>query len=64
MPSTEKDSQEDAPGGEKPTSLPAKVEMEVVNTGKAIILNLVEACKLYLEQRKWRNVRYCVSFMP
>lgn len=31
-----------------------------INVGTEIILDLVKAFQIYLDERKWQHVRYCV----
>ncbi|GAA6063502.1 hypothetical protein JCM10212_004764 [Sporobolomyces blumeae] len=38
-----------------------KPEAEKVNVGKAIVEDLMKAFQAFLDERKWRSVRYCVT---
>ncbi|ORY91755.1 MIF4G like-domain-containing protein [Leucosporidium creatinivorum] len=33
---------------------------EKINVGKMLVADLIKAFQVYLDERKWRNVRYCV----
>lgn len=59
---------EDEPAATEPmvteTETTADVEMNeviAINVGQEIILDIMKALQVYLDERKWRNVRYCVS---
>lgn len=40
---------------------PAQPEPEKVNVGHAIVQDLAKAFQAFLDERKWKSVRYCVS---
>lgn len=40
---------------------PVEEAQEKVNVGHEIVTDLIKAFQVYLDERKWRNVRYCVS---
>lgn len=36
-------------------------EPSAINVGRLVLQDMIKACQVYLDERKWRNVRYCVS---
>lgn len=49
-------------GAEGDESKPAAPEPEKVNIGHAIVQDLAKAFQAFLDERRWKSVRYSVSF--
>ncbi|BGO90576.1 hypothetical protein NBRC10512_005296 [Rhodotorula toruloides] len=52
---------EDSTDGAKVENSEEKKEVEKVNVGKEIVQDLMKAFQAFLDERKWKSVRYCVT---
>ncbi|EGU12551.1 hypothetical protein RTG_01084 [Rhodotorula toruloides ATCC 204091] len=52
---------EDSTDGAKAENGEEKKEVEKVNVGKEVVQDLMKAFQAFLDERKWKSVRYCVT---